>query len=250
MKKVLTIVLVFAVILAVLLGADALWKRFAPEPEPVEETEREMVVTNTMDPENATVIRLADGATTTLGVGAVVQADGASVTDDRAPFTHDGSGLSYMVAHRTSDGDVCESEDIEYSLASRALRLDWGKRFIELPYNLALSDAFEKDSEVRKHMDGTRQAYWNEGVTRKATLSTALIRFEDAQEQELLRDMLQYAGSVFVRTPDGLAFAADVQPGTIERSFDSGVVGVSLDAVEHDLTDEDKPGASDIVAPE
>lgn len=80
MKKVLTIVLVFAVILAVLLGADALWKRFAPEPEPVEETEREMVVTNTMDPENATVIRLADGATTTLGVGAVVQADGASVT--------------------------------------------------------------------------------------------------------------------------------------------------------------------------
>ena len=80
MKKVLTIVLVFAVILAILLGADALRKRFAPEPEPVEETEREMVVTNTMDPESATVITLADGATATLGVGAAVQEDGSSVT--------------------------------------------------------------------------------------------------------------------------------------------------------------------------
>ena len=175
---------------------------------------------------------------------------GTSVTDDRAPFSHDGQNLSYIAAHRTTDGDVCVSEDIEYSLACKSLRLDWGKRFIELPYNLAISDSFEKDSEVRKHMDGTRQAYWNAGVTRKASLSTDLIRFEDGEEQELLRDMLQHAGSVFVRTPDGLAYAADVQPGTIERSSGSGAVSVSLECTEHDLTDEDVPGEVDIVRPE
>jgi len=80
MKKVLTIVLVFAVILAALLGVDALWKRVRPEPEPVEETtEREMVVTNTMDPESATVITLADGGTTVLGVGASVQDDTVTI---------------------------------------------------------------------------------------------------------------------------------------------------------------------------
>ena len=79
MKKVLTIVLVFAVILAALLGADALWERVRPEPAPVEETEREMVVTNTMDPESATVITLADGATEVLGVGASVQGDTVTI---------------------------------------------------------------------------------------------------------------------------------------------------------------------------
>ena len=73
MKKVLTIVLVFAVILAALLGIDALWERVKPEPEPVEETEREMVVTNTMDPESATVITLGDGTASVLGIGASVQ---------------------------------------------------------------------------------------------------------------------------------------------------------------------------------
>ena len=73
MKKVLTIVLVFALILAALLGVDALWERVKPEPEPVEETEREMVVTNTMDPESATVITLGDGTAGVLGVGATVQ---------------------------------------------------------------------------------------------------------------------------------------------------------------------------------
>ena len=73
MKRVLTIVLAFAVIMAVLLGVSALWERSKPEPEVVEETEREMVVTNTMDASSATVITLADGESSVLGVGATVK---------------------------------------------------------------------------------------------------------------------------------------------------------------------------------
>lgn len=174
---------------------------------------------------------------------------GSTVTDRHAPFTHDGSGLSYFAATRTADGDVCVSEDAPYSIACKSLRLDWGERSIELPYNIAVDDSFEKDGELRKHMDGTVQPYWNEGVTRKASLSTQLIRFADADEQELLRDMLQYPGSVFVRTPDGLAFAADIKPGQIERSWESGAVSVSLDAYEHALGDDGRPGEKDIVRP-
>ena len=174
---------------------------------------------------------------------------GTAVTDRHAPYTHDGSGLSYFAATRTADGDVCVSEDAPYTLACKSLRLDWGERSIELPYNIAVDDSFEKDAELRKHMDGTTQPYWNEGVSRKASLSTQLIRFEDSEQQELLRDMLQHPGSVFVRTPDGLAFSADVQPGQIERSWESGAVSVSLDAYEHALGDDGRPGEKDIVRP-
>ena len=175
---------------------------------------------------------------------------GTSIVDRFAPFSHDGSNLAYMAVTRTADGDVCIGEDVAYTLVGKSLRLDWGTQAIELPYNLGLPDDFSKDSETRKHMDGTRQAYWNAGVTRKSSMTTDLIRFEDAAQQEQLRDALQYAGSVFVRTPDGLAFASDLNAGTIARSYDSAITGISLEAVEHDLTAADKPGDADITQPE
>ena len=52
-----------------------------------------------------------------------------------------------------------------------------------------------------------------------------------------------------MRTPNGMAFAADVNPGTIESSASSAFTGVSLNATEHDLTDEGRPQATDIVQP-
>ncbi len=180
---------------------------------------------------------------------ATAQPFGTAITDRLAPFTSDGENLRYFAVTRTADGDTCISDDYTYTLAGGALRFDWGADFIELPYNLKLEDKISKDSETRKHMDGTTQAYWNRGVTRKSSLSTDLIRFEDAEQQELLRSMLRHPGSVFVRTPDGLAYAADVQPGTISRSHGSGTVGVSLEATEHDLTDESRPADADIVQP-
>lgn len=77
MKRVLTIVLAFAVIMAALLGVNELWQRSKPAPEAAEEEgEREMVVTNTMDASSATVITLADGAASILGVGAAAADDG------------------------------------------------------------------------------------------------------------------------------------------------------------------------------
>lgn len=74
MKKVLSIVLIFAVILAVLLGISTLWQRVRPEREVVEEPqEKELVITNTIDPAGATVIRLADGNASVTGLGAEAQ---------------------------------------------------------------------------------------------------------------------------------------------------------------------------------
>lgn len=175
---------------------------------------------------------------------------GSTVTDRLAPFSSRGENLSYVAVAKTADGDTCASDDAAYSIACRSLRFDWADKFVELPYNFAASDSFEKDSEVRGHVDGTRTAHWNGAVSRSANLSTAVVKFRDAEQQEAVRDMLQHAGSVFVRTPDGLAFAADVRTGTVERSYDSKEVGMSFDAVEHDLGDAGRPRESDIRAPE
>lgn len=174
---------------------------------------------------------------------------GTAVTDRFAPFSHDGSNLRYLASTRTADGDVCVSDDIEYVLVGGSLRFDWGDRSIELPYNLDMSDNIGKFSELRSHIDGS-ESYWNEGWTRKATFNTDMVRFDNDADRESLRDMLHHPGSVFVRTPDGLAFAADVQPGTISRSASNGFEGVSLSAVEHELTDENRPGEADIAEPQ
>ena len=121
---------------------------------------------------------------------------------------------------------------------------------MELPYNFSATDSFEKDSEVRQHVDGSKAAHWNSAVGRRAELSTDVVRFRDVEQQRLVRDMLQHAGSVFVRTPDGLAFSADVSSGTVERAHDSKVVGMSFSASEHDLGDGGRPSESDIDAPQ
>lgn len=181
---------------------------------------------------------------------AQAQPFGTAITDRLAPYTLDGTGLAYMAVTRTADGDACVSEDAPYTLKSRNLRLEWGGGgVVELPYDLALGDTIAPNSEVRQHEDGETQAYWRQGWQRTSSMSTNLIRFEDREQQEAVRDMLHHAGSVFVRTPSGLAFASAMQPGTIEQAASGALVGVSLSATEHDLTDEGRPQASDIVQP-
>lgn len=79
MKKTLKTVLLFAVVLAVLLGIAALEERLRPEkPAAAEETlpPKETVITNVMTPESATHITLTGDGASVLGVGAAY-ADGA-----------------------------------------------------------------------------------------------------------------------------------------------------------------------------
>lgn len=232
------------------------WAHVAEQPIGNAEADQDaMAVTVTVDaPASAELGDVFDLYRVTMdGERRIAQAQpfGTSITDRLAPFSHDGEGLRYIAVTRTADGDSCVSEDIEYSLYGRALRLDWGGGdSVELPWNLRLSDDFSKDSEVRTHVDGTSQAYWNNGVTRKASIDADLARPLDRERQELVRAMLQHVGSVFVRTPDGLAFSADVQPGSIQRTANGSAVPVGLKAVEHDLTDEGRPAEADIMQPE
>ena len=180
---------------------------------------------------------------------AQAQPFGTIITDRRAPYSYDGQNLRYIAVTRTADGDVCVSDDIGYELVGNALRFDWGDSYVELPYSISMRDSISNDSETRKHMDGESEGYAENGYSRRSELSTQLIRLGDSEQKELVRSMLQHPGSVFVRTPDGLAYAANVTPGTLERSAGGAIEAADFTAEEHALTDDDRPGEPDIAQP-
>lgn len=162
----------------------------------------------------------ADGASL-IGLGYPLE---CSVTDEYAPFgTH--TDLAYRIAIRTADGDTSFA-DIEYQLPGDYMRLDWLGGWLELPYNIAISDAYAKDVEVRKHADGTSAAYYNNGVTRTGKLSSVIIRADGADDVERARALANYSGAMFVRTPDGSAYEADVQVS--DMNTDGVLLNLSL----------------------
>ena len=116
------------------------------------------------------------------------------------------------------------------------LRFDWGGKSVELPYNIEISDANDKQFEQQVYLDGSQKGSWGSSVVRQTTLSTNLIYLTSAEETELVRDLARYQGAVFVRTPLGQAFCANVEVSEISKNYDSKVVAVSFDCTEIDLT--------------
>lgn len=157
-----------------------------------------------------------------------------TATDEYAPFG-DSMTQYYRIALRTVDGSVSFA-DFEYFADGNAIRLDWRDGLLELPYNISVQDKYKKDVDIRKHIDGSMDAYWNEGVERSGALNTDVIRLESQEDIDMVRKLGRYSGPIFVRTPDGSAYQADVQvsnmstPGLIEA--------IALDATEIGLTDE------------
>ena len=98
MKKVLSVVLAFAVVLAALLGVSALWERLRPaREEPTEEpADGRKTVSNVMDAGGATVITLASGGSSVSGFG-------AEAAGDRVTIAYPGT---YRVEGSVEDGQL------------------------------------------------------------------------------------------------------------------------------------------------
>ena len=173
------------------------------------------------------------------GDGAQLIGEGFPLTftayDEYAPFGIN-VDLAYRVAIRTLDGDV-EFADIEYVFEQKTLRFDWTGGFLELPYNISIADSYKKDVELRQHMDGSVDGYWKQNITRTGKLSTDVIKLEQKTEIDMARALARYAGSVFVRTPEGTAYEADVQVSDMSAS-NKHMMAIAIDAQETGLTKE------------
>lgn len=172
---------------------------------------------------------------------------GVSVVDQFAPYSRDGGRVRVSV--RTPDGHE-EWADYPYEMACGGLRVDWDGKHVDLPYNVAASDSYEKDFEARQHLDGSRSGYWNAGRGRTASLSTDLVRLGSAEDRRLVRELAAFAGPAFVRLPDGCAYQANVDVGGLEWTHAGGAVAVSLSATEVKLTEDFMARVDDIVLPD
>lgn len=157
-----------------------------------------------------------------------------TATDEYAPFG-DALTLYYRIATRTIDGDVAFT-DIEYVADGSAMRFDWAGGSLELPYNISIGDSYKKDVNFRKHMGGSIDGYWNSNIERKGSLSSDLVRLDQQEDVVMARQLAHYAGPVFVRTPDGSAYEADVQ--VTDMSTTGTLEAIAIDATEIGLTQE------------
>lgn len=175
---------------------------------------------------------------------------GTVVTDQLAPFGR-GANLRYIAVTRTLDGDWSPSADIPYQLDGGALRFDWGdERSLELPFNIEDSTGYEKGYAEETSLDGENVGWWDGSSKRKSSLKTALIKLQSADQEEAIAEMAQYAGPIFVRTPSGAAFPANVVPSDISRGYMTKEIAVSIECAEVAMTTASMPSRDDIVAPE
>lgn len=148
--------------------------------------------------------------------------------DNYAPYG-DAYDYGYRVVCRTADGDT-EFADYGYELDGDSLRFDYGGTAVELPYNIDISDSYAKDAETRMHLDGTNEAYYNSGVTRRASLRSDVLRIDDAAVAAAVRELARHAGTAFVRTPDGSAYEAHVEVNAMDVDYET--IAATFDAVE------------------
>lgn len=159
---------------------------------------------------------------------------GASVLDSYAPYALD-SACKYIVLVKNSQQQYAFAP-YEYTAEHGSLRFDWENKSVELPYNIEISDETDKQFEQQVYLDGTQRGTWGASVVRTANLSTDTIYIKDVETQKLVRELARYQGAVFVRTPLGQAYCANVDVKDISKQYDKQAMAVSFDCTEIDLT--------------
>lgn len=169
-----------------------------------------------------------------------------TVVDRFAPYGAD-AALDYAVCCRTFDGDE-EFSFFPYELAATGLRFDWGDgRSVTLPWNLELSDKYEKSYESREHLDGSVNGYFERAVSMNGSYTTDLNRAEGLEQVNALRELGEYPGAVFCRTSYGAAFQCNAEVRSLSTGYLRKSVPASIEVQAMDLTGAFTVSQNDVV---
>ena len=137
------------------------------------------------------------------------------------PFPAFGDFCGHRLVTRTSNGDYATADgtlawfdagvnegDV---LLERIMVIDVDGDQIELPYNIELSNSWNKDFERTAYLGGSVQGDWNPAITRDMSANTVILRGRDLDKQLSMRDLAGYVGVAHIRTPDGSSLTADIQ---------------------------------------
>ena len=127
------------------------------------------------------------------------------------------SGLAWYDTD-SDDGDLLEEQQMIIDVAGEQ---------IELPYNIELSNKWNKDFKRTSYLGGSVQGDWNPAVTRDLSADTVLARDLDLDRQLAMRDLAGYAGVAHIRTPDGSSLTCDIQISE-SQSYDTKKVTYSM----------------------
>ena len=137
------------------------------------------------------------------------------------PFPAFGDFCGHRIVTRTSNGDYATEDgalawfdaDVNVGdvLLEKMMIIDVDGDQIALPYNIELSNSWNKDFERTAYLGGSVQGDWNPAVTRDMSANTVVLRGRDLDIQLSMRDLAGYAGEAHIRTPDGSSLTADIQ---------------------------------------
>lgn len=215
---------------------DVAWEHQAPVPEDVEVTVDEAGRTASVylpepdgwaEGDSFEVYRMSPTGHELIAENV---AAGSTVVDAYAPF----GDAHYRVACRTAEHDVA-FEDFAYSLPVKALRFDWPGGFVELPYNIELSDSYEKSFEARSHVDGSVNGYYDKAVKRTGSYKVDVSK-ADSKTIAKLRELGTHPGAMFCRRADGEAFQCNADLGGVDLSYATMAAGVTFPVTGMKLT--------------
>ena len=134
---------------------------------------------------------------------------GSYITEDDTLAWYD---LSFQ------DGDVIECN---------SMVIDCNGMQIILPFNIELTNKWQKDFKRTSYLGGAVQGDWNPAVLRDLSAKTVIVKNRDTGELMDMRDLAAYAGPAHIRTPDGSSFSCDIQV-TEDASYSDKKVKYSL----------------------
>ena len=150
------------------------------------------------------------------------------------PYPAIGEGCGHRIVHRTSNGDYITAANHpawtdlinEVVIDEQSVIIDFDGRQAILPYNISLSDRWNKDFQVTSYLGGSKQGDWNPGISRTGSFTTVLMPDDDMLP--IIRSLAAHNGICHVRTPDGSSFAANVDVSESKSHMSSNKVSYTL----------------------